>query len=124
MNFIFTSRHLEDQILKYISLDKNIKERCKKILNFKTNPQWSTIVSLYNQEKHFVLDKRNIKHKKKKVKYNKLFDFNKIDFSNFSFRTSCYMVEVENKMTDLNLIYNKIMQDYKIIFCNLSATMK
>ena len=74
MNFIFTSRHLEDWILKDILL--------------------------------------------------RLFDYNSIDFSNFSFRTSCYMVEVESKMIDLKLVCNKILKDYKIIFCNLSATMK
>ena len=116
MNFIFTSRHLEYWILNDDSFDIIIKKKCSEILDFKTNPEWSTIVSLCNREKHFVLDKRNLKYEKKKIKYNRLFDYNKIDFSNFSYRTSCYMVEVGKEMVDLNLVCYKIMKDYEKIF--------
>ena len=116
MNFIFTSRHLEYWILNDNSFNETIKYNCKNILNFENNPEWDTIVSLCNREKHFLLNDKNSKYERKKIKYNKLFDFRKINFSDFSFTTSCYMVEVGKEMVELNLVCCKIMQDYKNIF--------
>lgn len=111
MNFIFTARHLEDWILK--DKNKEMKQRCRNVLNFNINQEWSTIVSLCNREKHFY---KSPEYEKKKIKNTGLFDLGNIDFSNFSFITSSYEVQVGNVMKDLDCVCNKIMNDYKIIF--------
>lgn len=110
MNYIFTARHLEDWILK--DKNKEMKQRCRKVLNIKVNQEWSSIVSLCNRGKHF----RITEYHKKKIKNIGLFDFGNIDFSDFSFRTSSYEVQVGNVMKDLDCVCSKIMNDYKIIF--------
>ena len=114
MNFIFTARHLREWILKDNSNFK-IKSKCKKILNFNENQEWSTIVSLCNREKHFYLDDEYKEYEKEKIKNTGLFDFRNIDFSNFSFRTFNYEVKVGDDMKDLDEVCDKMMNDYKTI---------
>ena len=112
MDFIFTARHLEEWIIKSDN-NKEIKQICKNILNFKINEEWSTIISLCNREKHFY---KSFEFEKKKIKNIGLFDYGYINYANFSYRTSSYEVEVGRVMKNLDDVCNKIMNDYKIIF--------
>ena len=116
LNFIFTARHLEDWIKNDIEYNDVIRLKCEQILNYDNNPEWSTIVTLCNKGKHFILSEKNKAYEKVKVKYTGLFDFGNLDFSNFSFETSRYVVEVGEMMISLNELCEKIMKDYEKIF--------
>lgn len=130
MNFIFTANHLIEWVIFDNNFDRIKVEECKKIFgvisitidknknkkinfDFTENKEFSTLKSLCNRSKHFIIN--NPKADRDKVK-NLGFDFSNTDFNDFSFRGCEYYVKVENKMVEVYSICRKILNDYKNIF--------
>ncbi len=115
MNFIFTANHLIEWIEKDKNFDVSKKTNIKNLFNLKSNLEFSTIKSLCNKSKHFVLyDTKYESVKSKKVG----FDYEDMDYNNFSYNPTIYYVKVGSKIEKLYDVCEKVFNDYSKIFGN------
>lgn len=108
MNFIFTANHLKDWVENDNNFDADKKNKIQKNFDPETNKKYSLLKAICNRSKHFEKNK----YEGTKIK-NFGFDFNNIDFSDFTFNGITYEILDDGKAINLYDLCKEIFEQWK-----------